>query len=248
MRDRLEQELDGYVAAARRLEGWKLEYEPEPQTEGPPWDYEALARDLAANARAILDLGTGGGEVLERVLPAAGPRVVATECWHVNAPVAAARLGARADVARASSLALPFAARSFDLILSRHEEIEPSEIARTLARGGRMLTQQVISETLHELRAYFPDMTRFPDHYSEYRRDLAAAGLRIERAREFRRSVRFRELGHLVYNLAAAPWAFPAFDLHTHLDGLAELDREYRAGRAPLLTDGFYLLQAHAES
>jgi len=246
-REALIERLEPFAAAARGLEGWGLEYEPEPLTEGPPWDYEAMARTLAADAQRVLDLGTGGGEVLERVLSASAASVVATEEWHVNAPVAAARLRPRAQVVRTSSLALPFAAGSFDLILSRHEEIEPREIARLLADGGHILTQQVLSETLHELRAYFPNMTRFPDHFAEYQRGLAACGLQIEVAQEFRRGVRFRELGHLVYNLVAAPWSFPEFGVRSHVNALAEIDLLYRNGQAPILTDGFYLLQVSSK-
>ena len=237
-------ELNRYVDAARKLEGWELEFEPEPLAPGPPWDYEARARDLVAEASTVLDLGTGGGEVLSRVLSESSARAVATECWHVNAPVAARRLGACGQVVRASSLALPFAANAFDLVLSRHEEIRPAEVARVLASAGRLLTQQMIPDLWHELREVFPDMTRFPDHYADYQRELAVAGLTIEDAREFRRPVRFRELGHLVYQLIAAPWTIPGFSVETHRKGLDRLEQQARSERGLVLTEGFYLLQA----
>jgi len=238
--------LNRYVDAARSLEGWELEFEPEPLAPGPPWDYEARARDLAAQAVSVLDLGTGGGEVLSRVLSRSSARAVATECWRTNAPVAAHRLGEHARVVRASSLELPFAAASFDLGLSRHEELSPAEVGRVLAPGGRLLTQQMISDLWHELREFFPDMTRFPDHYVEYQRELVAEGLTIEDAREFRRPVRFRELGHLVYNLVAAPWTIPGFSVETHRDGLERLELQARSGRGIVLTEGFYLIEARA--
>ena len=139
-------ELNRYVDAARGLEGWELEFEPEPLAPAPPWDYEVRARNLAAEAGSVLDLGTGGGEVLSRVLSQSRARAVATECWHVNAPVAARRLGRRADVVRASSLELPFAPASFDLVLSRHEELAPAEVGRVLSPAGRLLTQQTIPD------------------------------------------------------------------------------------------------------
>ncbi len=244
MTETLVQELDRYAEAAGKLQGWELEFEPEPLLAGPPWDYEILAKSLCADARAVLDLGTGGGEVLSRVLAGSSCRAVATEWWHVNAPVAWQRLGPRARVIRASSLELPFASTSFDLVLSRHEEIHPAEVAWVLAPGGRFLTQQVIPDLWHELRAVFPDMARFPDHYLEYRRDLDQAGLTVENALEFRRPVRFRELGHLVYHLVAAPWTIPNFSVRSHYEGLAKLDRQFRRERGLVLTEGFYLIQA----
>jgi SAM-dependent methyltransferase len=145
---------------------------------------------------------------------------------------------------RASSLELPFASGAFDLVLSRHEEIAPAEIARILAPGGCLLTQQVIPDVWHELRAVFPEMTRFPDHYSEYQSELIEHGLRVDDAREFRRPVRFRKLGHLVYHLVAAPWTIPGFSVRSHLGELAQLDDEARGDRGLVLTEGFYLLQA----
>lgn len=184
--------------------------------------------------------------MLSRILRGSAARAVATESWHVNAPVAARRLAGRARVVRASSLSLPFAAGGFDRVLSRHEEISPAEVARVLARGGRFLTQQVVHDAWHELREVFPDMTRFPDHFREYRAGLRESGLHVEHAREFRRPVRFRELGHLVYHLVAAPWTIPGFGLESHRDGLAELARRSRSDGGLVLTDGFWVLQARA--
>ena len=242
----LVRELEPFARAARELEGWELEYEPEPLVEGPPWDYEQLARESCAEAGSLLDLGTGGGEVLSRILSGSAARAVASEEWHVNAPVAARRLAGRVPVVRASSLALPFQAAAFDLVLSRHEELSPSEVARVMAPGGRLLTQQVVHDVWHELREVFPDMRRFPDHYREYREGLRDEGLHIEHAREFRRPVRFRELGHLVYHLVAAPWTIPGFGLESHQAGLAELARRARNGGGIVLTEVFYILQARA--
>ena len=237
-------ELEPFARAAREIKGWELEYAPEPLAEGPPWDYEQLARECCAEAASLLDLGTGGGEVLSRVLSGSAARAVASEAWHVNAPVAARRLAGRARVVRASSGARAGQRARFDLVLSRHEEIGPSEVARVLAPGGRLLTQQVVHDLWHELREVFPDMTRFPDHYREYRDGLRDQGFHVEQAREFRRPVRFRELGHLVYHLVAAPWTIPGFGLESHRDGLAELARRARDGGGIVLTEGFYILQA----
>ncbi len=231
---------------AGTLEGWELEYGPEPLEPGPPWTYEELARELASRASFVLDLGTGGGEVFSRVIANSRCRAIATEEWHVNAPVAARLLGSSADVVRASSLALPFADASFDLVLSRHEALSPKEVTRVVAAGGRVLTQQMIPDLWHELREVFPDMARFPDHYAQYQREFVDAGLVVEDAREFRRPVRFRELGHLVYHLVAAPWTIPGFSVESHREALEELDRVARIEQGLVLTQGFYLLQIRA--
>ena len=87
---------------------------------------------------------------------------VATEPWSPNVSVAATQLRAvSARVVQASSRDLPFRNESFDLVLNRHEELHPMEIARVLARGGCVLTQQVHQENWRELREFFPRMTDF---------------------------------------------------------------------------------------
>ena len=241
----LREELQPFVDAAQAIEGWQLAFAPEPLEDGPPWSYEALAAEEIAGASRLLDLGTGGGEVLEPLLAETSCRAVATEQWIVNAPVAAKRLAARAPVARASSLALPFRPGCFDLVLSRHEEVEPAEIGRVLSPSGRFLTQQVIANVWPELRPLFPDMTRFPDHFTVYQAGLKRAGLAIEEAREFTHRVRYRELGHLVYHLAAAsPWMLPGFNLEAHAAALDELARWARRDGGVVLTEGFTLIRA----
>ena len=117
----------------------------------------------------------------------------------MNAPVARDRLRPLGvDVVNASSERTPWADASFDLVLSRHEAIEPAEIARILRPGGVFLTQQVAKEQWQELSAFFPDRTVFPDHFDDYRREFEAAGLAVDDAaprmarRLSRRSARSR--------------------------------------------------------
>jgi len=140
-------ELRPYLTQARALEGWTLAHQPQPLGAPPPWDYEQRARELAAKAHAVLDLGTGGGEVLSRILPGFTGRAVATEEWGRNAPVAARCLQPLGvSVLQADSYQLPFGPAGFDLVLDRHEALRPAEVARVLAPGGTLLTQQIRSD------------------------------------------------------------------------------------------------------
>jgi hypothetical protein len=92
----------------------------------------------------------------------------------------------------------------------------------------------------------FPDFVVFPNHFDIYRDSLAREGLEVVRSDEFRRKVRFGELGHLVYQLAAAPWSLPGFSVRSHLQGLADLDRRAREEGGIVLTAGFYLIEARS--
>ena len=96
MHDRREstlRRLAPYIERARHFSGWDFaQLDVRPVESEPPWDYTALAADRAKGAARVLDVGTGGGEVYERIIGAFRTGCVATERWHVNAPVARDRL------------------------------------------------------------------------------------------------------------------------------------------------------------
>ena len=217
----------------------------------------------------VLDLGTGGGERFAALLessgspsaasPESGPpspstrrglgggvRPVATEEWSVNAPIAAATLRPHnASVVHCTSLLLPFADATFDLILSRHEAITPSEVARTLRPSGAFLTQQTW-RFLEELHYYIPRTTDFGDHFNGYGSGLHAAGLTIADGREHVLPHAFDSLEDLVYLLCIASWEIPDFDpLGKDLQPLLALERDLTTPEGLTLTCGHYIIEAH---
>src|SRR5262245_6424796 len=112
-----------------------------------PWDYEALVRDRLPAASSLLDLGTGGGEVLASMVPLP-PRTAATEGYPPNLPVARARLEPLGVEVVAADDALPFPDGSFELVVNRHTPYDPREVRRVLADGGTFVTQQVAGRNL----------------------------------------------------------------------------------------------------
>jgi SAM-dependent methyltransferase len=205
-----------------------------------------MARALAADARTLLDLGTGGGERLSAIVRDSRTRSVATEEWHGNAPVAHRTLHPLgADVVRCSSLVLPFASAAFDLVLDRHEALEPAEVARVLTAGGIVLTQQVGPDNWPELRPYFPEKTAFGNHFDTYQRGLRDSGLILDDVRWHDDTVAFERLSDLVFMLLVAPWEAPTFDPDTDVDRLIALEDALRRPAGIALTEPRYLIRAH---
>lgn len=238
-------ELQPYADEAARMTGWNFAHLPQPLGAPPPWDYEARARELAATAPRLVDLGTGGGELLSRVLAGYPGHAAATEQWGPNVPVAGRRLAAlRTPVVNADSYLLPFASGTFDLLLDRHEALRPAEVARVLAPGGTALTQQIHPDWYFELREAFPRMQRWEQHDETYPRGFAEAGLEIVDYRSHDQLMAYPHLGPLVYMLVAAPWTVPDFDLAADLDALLEIDRTLRRPEGLVLTDRRYILEA----
>ena len=211
-----------------------------------PWDYEALARKHARSAHRVLDLGTGGGEVLSRVAEGQKAAFVATEEWHVNAPVARDRLrpiGIPVVRAKSDAGALPFRDGAFDLVLSRHEGVDPADVDRVLAHGGVFLTQQVMPENLPELTRFFPRRRVFPDHFAGYKTAFARLGYAVTRRQHNLRTA-YASLGDLVSTLLACAWEIPDINVERDAGALLAVERELSTPEGIVLTEGRYLLEA----
>ena len=239
-------ELRPYVERARQIEGWTFAFEPVPLGPPPPWDYLARARELLPGARSVLDMGTGGGERFAELLIGFSGRAVATEGWAPNVSVAARRLRPLgAAVVFALNLTVPFAGETFELILNRHEDLDPADVARVLRPGGAVLTQQCHSDDHAELRAFFPRMTIWEPHHETYPRGFEAAGLRLVDVREHSRPVTYQHLGEIVYLLEVAPWTVPDFDIESDLEALIALDRDLRGPEGIVLSERRYIVEAY---
>ena len=223
-----------------------MDFQAEPLGLGPPWDYESRARGLLTSSGSVLDMGTGGGERFSEICRGYDGLAVATEEWPPNVPVASARLSAiGAPVVHASSLHLPFGAGAFELVLNRHEELDPAEVARILAPGGRFLAQQVGSDNWRELGDLFPRMTDFGPLFELYSQGLRESGLDIVYTDTHERQTAFGGLGDIVYLLTAAPWTIPDFDVERDLDALLALEHALTHERGIVLTETRYIIEAH---
>lgn len=119
------------------FEGWDFSVFGHRFTEEPPsWDYRDLVNARLNEASDVVDMGTGGGEFLSSLLPVEA-RVVATEGYPPNVPVARARLEPLGvEVVQTDArddYDLPFPSKSVDLVMNRHESFVPSEVHRFYA-------------------------------------------------------------------------------------------------------------------
>lgn len=149
------------------------------------------------------------------------------------------------NLAQSSGLHLPFHDAYFDLVLNRHDELDPANVARILSPGGSFLTQQVGHDNWQELRAFFPRQTDFGPKFDRYREGFLAAGLTIERAENHDTPVACRSLGDLVYLPTATPWTVPGFDLEGDLDTLLALEQALYKNNHIVPTNSRYVIEAH---
>ncbi|MFE5398012.1 class I SAM-dependent methyltransferase [Streptomyces sp. NPDC056568] len=216
-------------------EGWDFSWFEGRATEArPSWGY---ARSLSARlvgAGAVLEVQTGGGEVLDQALAAAAPHrpplVVATEGWPPNLAEATRLLRPRGVpvVASPDDAPLPFADGAFDLVVSRHP-VRPhwAEIARVLAPGGTYFAQHVGPASVFELVEYFlgrlPEENRNHRHPDRERADAEQAGLEVVDLRAERLRMEFHDVGAVVHFLRKVVWMVPGFTVDGYRDRLREL-------------------------
>ncbi|MCM1182043.1 MAG: class I SAM-dependent methyltransferase [Roseburia sp.] len=190
-----------------------------------PWNYEKLVRQYLRPELHLLDMDTGGGEFL---LSLGHPyqRLAATENYPPNVRLCEQTLlPLGIDFRKADTAArLPFDDQSFDIVLNRHGNYNPAEIRRVLKDGGVFLTQQVGAENDRELVALLlndiPELP-FPNQYLKTAQAaFESVGFHIIRADEAFGSIKFWDVGALVWFAHIIEWEFPDFNVRDCLKNL----------------------------
>lgn len=227
----MERSFEELVAEAdcAPIHGWDFSWlEGRAFEERPSWRYSNLVAERAGTVSAMLDLQSGGGEMLSG-LPRFAPVTVAAEGWKANATIAADRLrhlGIHVVLADTTRPAFPFADATFDLVTSRHPvETCWLEIARVLCPGGMFLSQQIGPHTVGELAEFMmgprpSESLRDPELA---RRSAESVGMQVLDLRAERPRTVFNDVGAVVYFLRLVVWIVPDFTVDAYRDRLVSL-------------------------
>jgi len=188
------------------------------------WSYASKILPYLKMADSLLDMGTGGGELLAKLRPLP-KHTCATEGYAPNVSLARQRLlpmGIQVWEVGGDGV-LPFDDNSFDLVINRHAAYNESEVHRILKPGGHFLTQQVGGQNERELNKLLgaDDNSSF----AGWNLDDAVHRLRCHRfdileEQEAFPVSRYYDVGAIVYYLKAVPWQVPDFSLKKYRDGL----------------------------
>ena len=211
------------------IKGWDFSHIDGKYTEETdlPWDYHQLILHYITPETRLLDIDTGGGEFL---LSLGHPchLLAATENFPPNVQLCRETLPALGVDFRPADGAgpLPWPDASFDMVINRHGDFNPTEIFRVLKPGGVFITQQVGADNDRDLVEQLLPGTPAP--FCEQRLHLArekfaAAGFAIEQAGEAFRPIRFFDVGALVWFARIIEWEFPGFTVEKCLDRLFAL-------------------------
>lgn len=227
----MERSFEELVAEAdcAPIPGWNFSWlQGRAFEERPSWRYSGLVAERAGTVSAMLDLQSGGGEMLSR-LPRFPPLTVAAEGWRPNASIAADRLrhlGVHVVVTDTTGPAFPFADATFDLATSRHPvETCWHEIARVLRPGGTFLSQQIGPHTVGELAEFMmgPQPSESLRDPEMARRSAESVGMQVLDLRAERLRTVFNDVGAVVYFLRLVVWIVPDFTVDAYRNRLVSL-------------------------
>ena len=212
----------------RSIEGWDFSHLAGRWESDPlPWDYTALINHYLHASDKLLDLGTGGGELL---LTLNHPYFLTsvTEGYPPNYKrclKTLSLLGITVKPVDASNH-LDFPDQYFDIVIDRHEAYDLTEVMRVLKPGGYFITQQCGGLNNVDLsRRFIPD---FVSEYADfdYLSQVDAfrkAGFEVIRHEEHLPKLRFFDVGAIVFYAKNIPWEFPGFSVEHFLPQLDAL-------------------------
>lgn len=223
-------EFDQLLSEAQELDfsGWDFSVIGERWMTAPlPWDYIDLVKARLPGVRSLLDLGTGGGEMLASLSPLP-PETWATEGYAPNVPVAHQRLdplGVQV-VSEYADEALPFPDACLDLVINRHESFDARELLRVLKPGAHFVTQQVGGKDNFRLNELLQDEPAFEFSFwtlDYVTRLLQAAGFEILRAEEAYPENTFRDIAMVAFYLRIIAWQIDDFEVAAYYEKLHRL-------------------------
>jgi len=204
---------------------------------GLPWDYKAVVQAYLKSTDTLLDMGTGGGEVL-LTLNHPYKNTYATEayapnfelCKKVLSPLGITIVQTFTDENFHTDNKLPFDEDFFDVVINRHEDFELTEINRVLRQGGYFITQQVGNQNTNEFiqRLNDADFAFDRSHHTmdRYIGLLKQLGFQMVKVEEAKYPIRVYDVGAFVYYAKIIVWEYPGFSVKTHMDKLLNCQRE----------------------
>ncbi|WP_258038919.1 class I SAM-dependent methyltransferase [Tetragenococcus halophilus] len=219
--------------AERSLEGWDFSYLDDSgrwEMEVLPWDYLAIVRQYLKETDQLLDMGTGGGEIL-LTLEHPYHKTSVTEGYLPNYQLCKEKLeplGITVKFVKEDDV-LSYKENTFDIIINRHEAFRLDEVYRTLKRGGIFITQQVGCENSRVLSKRLLKKELKVDLRNQLSYQLKQAekiGFEVLNSDEFYAQLKFFDAGAIAYYASIIEWEFPDFSVEKCLEGLTELHYE----------------------
>ena len=201
----------------------------------PPWNYQSLVRTYLKVSDILLDMGTGGGEVL-LTIGHPNENTYVTEAYIPNFELCKRTLAPLGITVAQTFIddQLPFDDNVFDFIINRHESFDLTEVNRVLKKGGYFVTQQVGNQNSVELiRRFVKHSNPHSSNHTiqNYTSALEQLNFQVIATDEIIYPVKFFDVGAFIFYAKACVWEFPDFSVETDVDKLMDCQKEiYESG------------------
>ncbi|MEX1307015.1 MAG: methyltransferase domain-containing protein [Eubacteriales bacterium] len=231
MNERLKTQYSHWLKEeAQAFAGWDFSYlDGRWQFEALPWAYKDWVKTYLSPALKLLDMGTGGGEIL---LGFNHPHknTTVTEAYPPNIALIQkflAPLGISVVPVKQDDL-LPIADNVFDIVINRHESFDADEVFRVLKPGGVFITQQVGGQNNRVLSEFLIEDFKppYPDWDATHAaKKLALSGFEVLEKKEAFPNLTFLDTGAVVYFAKIIAWEFPGFSVKACFEPLEAIER-----------------------
>ncbi len=214
------------------ITGWNFSHlDGRWQNEVLPWNYRKLVLSYLKSDMQLLDMGTGGGELLE-TFHHPNNRTQVTEAWAPNINLLkqtlvkqGIKLHALPETHEAD---LPVKNNSLDIITNSHAAFDPQLIKDKLKTGGYFISQQVGALNNYSLSRFFDSnyVPAYPDNtLLKTVVNFQRLGFKVLLAKEYQPNMIFFDVGAIVYYASIIPWEFSNFSVDHCLPQLNQLDK-----------------------
>lgn len=204
---------------AAHIHGWDFSHIKDRYTEETdlPWDYKKIVRSYLKEDDNLLDIDTGGGELLLEFNHPYG-KTYATEFYIPNVELCKKELLPLGIHFKYDGdyNNLPFYDESFDIITNCHGSFDAYELYRILKPGGIFITEQVGEDNDRELVNLLLPGTKKTFHglnVKDQKENFESCGFTILRSEEAFRPIKFYDVGALVWFARIIEWEFPNFSV-----------------------------------
>ncbi|WP_429971102.1 methyltransferase domain-containing protein [Fructilactobacillus sp. Tb1] len=212
------------------MKGWDFSHlDGRWENETLPWNYVKLVLKYLRDDMKLLDMGTGGGELL-RNFHHPFQNTIVTEAWKPNIEFLYKNLSDTGIVIIESENEsdLPVNDESLDIITNSHAAFDIDLINKKLKKNGLFITQQVGALNNYSLSKYFDSdySIAYPENtLLNTLIDCENSGFEIIYYDEYKPTMKFFDVGAIVYYASVIPWEFPNFSVENDLKKLNDLDK-----------------------
>lgn len=215
----------------KEFSGWDFSYLNDRwYCEEPVWNYRELVLTHLSKEMMLLDMGTGGGELLQ-TFHHPYRKTAVTEGYLPNYEFLVNTLQPKGVtvqfVEKDGYLAFPD--DSFDLVINSHESFSLTEVKRVLKKDGLFISQQVgdfngVNLASRLLKGYKKESFDF--HLATVKKELEKADFDILREDEAYLKQLFFDMPGLIYYLRTIKWEYHDFSVEKNFEELLSLYEE----------------------